>query len=339
MAEAQGQAETQPAGDLNPHEAVAYLAEAIEKADAAESKPRDTQGKFAKAAPEAAQEETQAEEETETTDEAASTEETQEEAQAEEPRKLKLKYNGEDKEFLEPEVIELAQKGYDYTQKSMALAKERTEIGAKLKADQEAVRKQYETQLQVYQQLALKMADQEALTADLAKVAMDDPAKALQLSLKRQAISETITAIQAEQQKVAQQRQAEYQEAVQKQASTAVEKLRERIPGWNNDLYGKVLKAAVESYGYTQNEVNAITDHRAIEVLNDAMKYRESQATKPKIVDKRIAAVPKVTKPGSSEKPDAKGAKLKDGMARLEKSGRREDAQDYVLQLMANGKL
>lgn len=322
------QAETQTA--LNPHEAVAYLAEAMETAE--QETVRDEKGKFAKPVneePEAAAEETEEpQEETEAT-------ESQEEA----PRKIKLKYKGEDQEMLEPEVIELAQKGYDYTQKTQALAQERAELSAKVKAEAETARRQFESQLQTYEQLVLKLADQEALTADLAAVAQQDPAKALQLSLKRSQIAETINAVRAEQQKLTQQRQAELQETVQKQAREAVEKLKERVPGWSNDLYTKILKGSETTYGYSSNELNAITDHRAIEVLHDALKWKEYQAARPKTADKRVQSVPKVQKPGSAEKPSAKAQGMQDSLARLNKTGSRQDAQDYVLQLMSAGRL
>lgn len=333
-----GQVETQPAlQPLNPHEAVAHIAEAIEAAEKEETRPRDEQGKFAKPQSEEAKPETEASEQTEEQSaEQPQSEDSQEEAQP--SRKLKLKYKGEEKEVDEAEAVELAQKGYDYSQKTAQLAQERTELAAKAKEAQESALKQYESQLETYKQIVLKLADQEALTADLAQIAQADPAKALQLSLKRSQIAETLNAVSAEQQRIAQQRQSEFQQAAQKQAREAVEKLQERIPGWNNELYGKILKGSVDTYGFQQQEVSAMTDHRAIEVLHDALKWRESQA-KPKTVEKRVVNVPKVVKPGSAEKPNPNADKLKGSMARLKETGSRQDAQDYALQLIESGRI
>lgn len=340
MAE-EGQAETQPLPDqMSENEVVGILAKAIEAEESPPvEKPRDEKGKFTKKEAEAKTEEAKPEEEaTEESAEEAEPEVKEEEAQPE-PRRLKLKYKGEEKELLEPEVIELAQKGYDYTQKSQALAKEREEISVKVKAETEAARKAYEQQLETQRQLVLKLADQEALTANLAQIAMEDPAKALQLQLRRQQIAETYQAVVAEQQKLTQQREAEARESFQKQAREAVEKLQERIPNWNNDLYSKILGHAVSNYGFKQEEVNAITDHRAIEVLNDARQWREYLAAKPKTVEKRVAAVPKVQKPGSAEKPSANADRLKDTRAKLEKTGTREAAQEHFLALIEAGRL
>lgn len=338
MSEVQGQAETQPAlSALNPSEAVAAIAAAIESEEAA---PRDEKGKFVSKQPPAeaaAEPEEPAEAPAEPEAEAP---EPQAEDEAKPSRRLKLKWKGEEKEVDEAEAIELAQKGFDYTQKSQQLAKEREELSAKAKAAEEAALKRYEAQLETYKQATMKLVDQEAMNADLNKLALEDPAKAQQLFFKKLQIQQTLQAIAAEQQQLQAQRMAEVQEKMAQQAKTAVEKLQERIPGWNNDVYGKILKGAVDGYGFESAEVNAITDHRAIEVLHDALKWREYQAAKPKTVEKRVAAVPKVQKPGTvQEKPNPTAKAVQDSMAALSKTGSREDAQAYALALMQSGRL
>lgn len=338
MSEVQGQAETQPAlQDLNPSQAVAELAAAIEAEEA--PAPRDEKGRFqSKAEPEAeaAQPEAEAEQATE---EAAPEPEAEAEAK-QETRRLKLKWKGEEKEVDENEAIELAQKGYDYTQKSQALAKEREELQAKIKAESEAARSRYEQQLEIQKQTVLKLVDQEALNADLNKLALEDPAKAQQLFFKKLQIQQTLQSIEAAQAQVQQQRMAEAQEKLREQASKAVEKLTERIQGWNNDLYSKILDGAVKHYGFDKSEVNAITDHRAIEVLHDAQKWREFQAAKPKTVEKRVAAAPKVMKPGAAQgKPDPNAKRLSESMDRLNKTGDRTAAVDVVRQMIEAGRL
>lgn len=297
---------------------------------------RDEKGKFAK--PEAKTEEAQPEKEaTEEKAEETTTEEEQVEAQPE-PRKLKLKYKGEDKEVDEAEAVELAQKGYDYTQKSQALAKEREELSAKVKADTEAAVKQYETQLEVHKQAVLKLADPEALTADLNKLSLEDPAKAQQLFFKRLQIQQTLQGIHAEQQRIAQARADEAQATKTKKISESLETIQREIPQWNQDVYGKILKTAVDS-GATQQEANAITDPWQIKVLNKARQWDELQAAKPKTVDKRVAAVPKVTKPGTAEKTSPNADKFKDSVSRLNKTGDRNAAVDVVRQMIESGRI
>ena len=342
MSEAvQGQAPVQPAmpESVNPHEAVALLSQLIDQAEEAAQTPRDEKGKFvAKEKPEAKAEE--AKPETEAPKEEAEGPKPEEEKPeiTPESRKFKLKYKGEEKEVDEPEAIELAQKGYDYTQKSQALAKEREELSVKVKSEQEAARKAYEQQLEIYRQATLRLVDNEVLNADLAKLAVEDPAKAQALFFKRQAVAETLTAIHAEQQKLIQQRESEGRETLQKLAKQSLEKLPERIPGWSKDLYSKVLQSG-EHYGYQTEELNAIVDHRALEVLNDARQWREYQSAKPKTVEKKVPPVaPKVQKPGGGEKPEPKANRVQERMAALEKSGSRGDAEAYVQELINSGK-
>ena len=334
--ETPGQAPLQP---MTPSEALGVLAEAIEKSDSGEV-PRDEMGRFikvetpAETPTEVAQPGTEATQEGE---EAPALEETQVEIKPE-TRRFKLKYKGEEMEKDEPELIELAQKGFDYTQKSQTLAKERDEVQLKIKGEVEANRKQYETQLETYKQAVLKLADPEIFNVDLAKLAIDDPGKAQQLYFKQQQVSNTLQAIHLEQQNIALTRQTEMQNDLRKQAEKAVETLEIEIPEWSNDLYGKILKTGVD-YGFTKEEMNAMTDPRAVKALNDARKWREYQAAKPTAVDKRVAAVPKVTKPGAGEKPDSSAGKHKIGMDKLIQSGRREDAVSLVAEMLRTGKL
>ena len=332
MAEEQVQAETQTNdSDLSQHEAVAALAEEIQKAE----KPRAPDGKFLPKTPA----EERAEPEEAAAEEEAPAEETPAEEEAPEikpePRRYKLKYKGEELDRSEDEVISLAQQGHDYTQKSQALAKEREELNAKVKAEVEAKQKEFADQLDTHRRALEKLAGFEEV--DLNKLSQEDPVRAQQEFFKRVAFNQQLSQINAEQQKIAQQRHTEMQAQIRKQAEASVEALQAKIPGWGNDLYGKILKTAVSDYGFKQQEANAITDHRAIEVLHDAMKWREFQAAKPKTVEKRVAAVPKVQKPGSAEKSDPKAKKLVESEARLKKSGSRDDAVAHVREMIEAG--
>lgn len=330
MAEEQGQVETQPALEMNEAEARQHFTKMLEKV---EEKPRDETGKFvAKEKEEAPKEEAEAPAE-ETTE---APEEVAEEAPVEKKR-YKLKYKGEELEKDEDEVVSLAQQGFDYTQKSQALAKEKEETAARIKSEVEAKQRDYEARLETYKKAVEKMAGVDAV--DLNKLALEDPTRAQQEFFKQLQFQQTLSAISAEQQKIAQQRQTEFQESMKKQALASLEKLEAKIPGWGNDLYGKVLKYAVKEGGFEQKEVNAITDHRAIEVLHKAMKYDELMQAKPKTVDKKVAAVPKVTKPGTVEKSDPKASKLVDKRTALSKSGSRDDAVAVFAELMNQGRL
>ena len=191
--------------------------------------------------------------------------------------------------------------------------------------------------MELHKQAVLRLADPEALTADLNKLSMEDPARAQQLFFKKLQIQNTLQGIANEQQRIAQQKQMEEQAAKGKQVADALEVIQRDIPGWGQELYGKLLKTATD-VGFSQQEANAITDPKVVKLLNEARQWREYVAAKPKTVDKRVAAVPKVQKPGSAEKA-APSDKVKVGMEKLSKSGSRDDAISVVEEMLRSGRL
>ena len=305
MAE-EGQAATQPyvSPQQQLHQAALRILDSEEpQAQTEEAKPEET--------PEAA--EVKAEE--------PPPEKTSEEVKAE-IRRLKLKYNGEEIEKEEPEVIELAQKGFDYTKKTMDLAKEREEFRQKSKQELDTKVKEYDDKLALAEQAIWQTLMPEIQSIDWNKLASENPSEWATKYQYVQNVNARLAQIQAERGKIAQQKQAEQQETFKKQVSEAQEILTKAIPGWNNDLYGKILKTGTE-YGFKSEEVNAITDPRAIQVLHDAMQFRALKTAKP-AVDKKVASVPKVAKPGTAEKPDPNAEKWNKGMAKLQQSGGRD---------------
>lgn len=304
---------------------------------AEEGRPRDNSGKFVPKEPAATTEEAKPEE---AAPAEAPTEETTEEPPQPEIRKHKLKVKTEDGADEEIEVDdEELKRGYmkskDYSVKTAQLAREREAVQAKVREAVEPELKKYETQLESYKQAVLKLADSEAISADLNKLAMEDPAKAQQLFFKRIEIQNTLQAIAAEQQKVAEQRSQEMQQTMRKQAAEAVETLKTELPGWGDELYGKILKTGVSEYGFKPEELNAITDHRAIKVLHDAMQYRALKSAKPAVDKRATAEAPKVVKPGAGEKPNAAEAKWKEGFNRLRETGKTQDAIEVAKMMLA----
>lgn len=334
MAEEQGQAPAQPETQ-SPME----MALQIARAELGEDKPRDESGKFVSKNPEAQAEEAKPEGEA-AQEEPKEAETTEEEPAQPEIRKHKLKVKTDEGTDEEIEVDdEELKRGYmkskDYSVKTAQLAREREAVQAKVREQVEPKIKEYETQLETYKQTVLKLADPEALSADLNKIALEDPARAQQLFFKRIEIQNTLQQITQEQAKLADERGKEARAAMQKQAVAAVEVLKTELPGWGDDLYGKILKTGVEQYGFKPEEVNSITDHRAIKVLHDAMQYRASKSAKP-VVEKRAAApVPKVVKPGTAEKPDASAERWNKGSAQLKKTGRMQDAVPLAMEILA----
>ena len=339
----QGQAETQPA--LQPVEVVAVdIAKGIleSEGEIQPEKPRDEKGKFAK------KEEQQEEQEQKAEGQEEAQEEQQEEG-AQEPDweqlkslKRRLKVKAEDGSDEEVELtLEEMEKGVmlerSYRQKTADLARQREALQAKIKESVEPKLREYEEKLTLAEQAIWHTLAPEIKNTDWNQLAKDNPAEWAVKYQHVQNVNAQLAHIQAERKKLAEAQQEEMKGKLRKQAEESLEVLKSEIPNWSMDLYGSILKDGVKYYGFKAEEVNAITDHRAIKVLHDAAQYQALKA-KP-IVEKRATPqAPKVVKPGAGER-DAGADKWKEGMAKLDKSGRKEDAYDLArLMLAAEGK-
>jgi hypothetical protein len=307
------------------------MLEAEEGTPVTTEKPRDEKGKFTKANPEAE----------------APAEEAQEEEPAEEEidwdklktikRKLVVKNEAGEDEEVELSLEDM-EKGVmlerAFRMKTAQLAREKESVQAKIKAAIEPKLKEYDEKLQIAEQVIWHSLAPEIRNIDWNKLAAENPAEWAMKYQQVQNINSQLAYIQAERRRLAEEQTKEMQAKLRKQAEEAVEILKTEIPKWNNDLYGQILKTGVEKYGFKPEEVNAITDHRAIKVLYDAMQYQALKA-KP-LVEKRSAPqAPKVVKPGAGEKPDAGAEEWSKGMAKLKQSGRTEDAVAIARMMLA----
>jgi len=324
VAEEQGQVETQPDVDAM----AATLAAGMLKAE---------EGGESQAEEEAKPEEAQAEEQVSEGEEEAKAEEGDEESQQpewdwEKIQSLKRKFTVKDEDGSDVEV-ELSPQEVEkgimleraFRMKTAQLAREKESVNQKIKEAVEPKLKEYDEKLQQAEQVLWHTLAPEMQSTDWNKLAAENPAEWAQKYQAVQNVNAQLAQIQAERQKINQAREEEFKANQRKAAQESVEVLQTEIPGWNNDLYGKILKTGVE-YGFKPEEVNAITDHRAIKVLWKAMQYDALQKAKPSVEKRSTAKAPKVMKPGTAEKPDASADQWKTGMAQLRKSGKESDA-------------
>ena len=331
----QGQAATQP--EVTVDSIAQNLSQGIlrelNEADGIVEKPRDEKGKFTKAETEAAATETEPEKTEETeqpAEETTETEQSEPDWETLKTLKRKLTVKAEDNTDQDVEVtLEEMEKGYimekSYRQKTAELARKREAMQAEIKNAIDPRIKEYDEKLQQAEQVIWHTLAPEIQKTDWNALARDNPAEWAQRSQLRQNVEAQLAHIKSERQKIAEAQQKEIEVNLKKQAAEAVETLKAEIPGWSDEKYGAILKAGIKEYGFKAEEVNAITDPRAIKVLHDAMKYREASA-KP-VTEKRVAAkVPTVIKPGTSQKTDPSADKFKDGMAQLRKTGHTNEA-------------
>jgi hypothetical protein len=127
-------------------------------------------------------------------------------------------------------------------------------------------------------------------------------------------------------------RQAQWQ----KYLRVEQDKLKAAIPEWEDTAKAKAewekLTAVAKQYGFPENEFNMVTDHRAILILRDAMKYRELHREPSPQARAKVSQI-RTAKPGTPDRPrpNEKAQKL---VERAAKSGRGRDAADAILEML-----
>jgi len=151
-----------------------------------------------------------------------------------------------------------------------------------------------------------------------------DPVQAQKLLIARQNLersygqkAQELQMAQAQyQQLTAQQRQQMLQEAAKE--------LKQRLPEFDAKMAERI-RTTVKEYGYSDQELSNVTDPRLVQVLHDAMKWRELQAQKPQAM-KKVAEAPKAVKPqAQTPKPRNQAA-----LQRLKQSGRVDDLAAFL---------
>lgn len=279
------------------------------------------------------EEEGQAEEETE--EEVDEEEET--EIVAEEDLKYTIKVDGEELEVGIEELKNGYQRQADYTRKSQALAEQRKETEAIQSERQrlEQERQMYANGLQMLQeQQNAKL--QEFNSVDWETLKAEDPYAYM---LKKEEFRDA----QEKVQNVAQQQIHVQQEQMQAQQSARADFIRteyarlvEALPEWEDkdSTIKKDIREYASTVGFRPEEIDQLADHRSVLVIKKAMEYDKlTKKVAPK--KKAVKKVPKVQKSGrGNSKEDAKVDAIKKKRARLQKSGKQDDAASVFYDML-----
>ena len=134
---------------------------------------------------------------------------------------------------------------------------------------------------------------------------------------------------QIQRQQVQQQTQA-HQSYLQEQAEVLKQFIPEIAdPQKGEKLKGELVNVGIE-YGFTAEEMSAVSDARYIRALNDARKYRGLVAKRKSTQAKGEKARP-VVKAGAKKRVDSNAATRKKAQQRLQKTGSMEDALSLIL--------
>jgi hypothetical protein len=239
--------------------------------------------------------------------------------------KITFKVKGEDgaEETIEATPEELASsymRQADYTKKTQALAERETQAVQFLKTKHDEVRQQYLSQAELARAAVVQMAGLK--TGDeMAQLAHSDPAAWVAENQRQQSINAYLSGldqqINTEKQRAAQEAQAYQQQTIQKQyAQTWAELQKEKI---DKPALAKIYENTANSYGFTQDELNNVYDHRLVKMMRDAAAYQDLKAKKPEVTRKAEAAprVPTRQSTAQTRNRQALNSKFKSGRASL----------------------
>jgi len=256
---------------------------------------------------------------------------------AEEDLKYTIKVDGEELEVGIEELKNGYQRQADYTRKSQALAEQRKETeniqSERQRLEQE--RQMYANGLQMLQEQQHSKL-QEFNNVDWETLKTEDP---YQYMLKKDEYRDAQEKVQnsAQQQALIQQEQAE---EAQKARSHFVQqeysRLVEALPEWNDK--DSTIKKDVQEYaasvGFRPEEISQLADHRSVLIIKKAMEFDKlTKKVAPK--KKAVKKVPKVQKSGrGNSKEDVAVEAIKKKRARLQKSGKQDDAASVFYDML-----
>ena len=125
------------------------------------------------------------------------------------------------------------------------------------------------------------------------------------------------------------------QQALQYHLAQEMQKLQQAIPEFGDREKATQLRQAIletgQYYGYEPNELNEVSDSRAVRILHDAMKYRQMMAAQGE-VQKKVDKARPVVKPGVKRTATTgKVKQRKQAVSRMKQTGSIDDVAKFLL--------
>ena len=204
---------------------------------------------------------------------------------------------------------------------------------------------QVQQQTQVQQAVVEKIVEAKAIESQLAQYqginwsALEDSDPVQAMRLQRQ-FGELKQAYQAKVQDI-NQTQSQIQQQQSQQTAASLESERQALlnacPEWSSEAVAKKEKqqisADLKARGYTDRDIQGLSDHKAVLLARDAMLYRQGKAAS-NVAEKQVRAAPKIIKPGSTAPRNTNA--IQKIHQEVRRSGSRQSTIDYLL---ATGKV
>ena len=249
---------------------------------------------------------------------------------------LELIVNGEQVKKSKAEVLELAQKGEDYTRKTQQLAEERRVVQSQMQAAQQ--------QLQMQSAVANLVAEAKAVEGQLAQykdidwnaLVEADPVQAMKLDRQHRELQAYYQGKVNDINQTAQQVQSQQEQMKQETLIRERQALIQSVPDWSDKAKFEADSADIRGFlansGFNADEIGSLVDHRHVVVARKAMLYDKLMAGKPAVA-KKVAEAPKPVKSTAPQTTKSKEAYTKTRQE-LRKTGRTEYAERAIEALL-----
>jgi len=237
-----------------------------------------------------------------------------------------VKAAGEEREVTLDELIKSYQLGTDYTKKSQAVAEERKAVEAERQAVQEAkqMRDTYAQRLEMIEQMLQPQQEE-----NLEYLKETDPIGYSVKVAEMVQREKQLAAVQAERSRIQQQQEQDRQAQMQSVVAEEMQKLSSFIPEFTDPAKGEAIRNDIRAFGkqigFSDQELAAVYDSRAVLTLYKAMQYDKLVASKPAIT-KKVTEAPKAIKSGVSKPRDSNAEEIRKLKARVKSSGSPRDA-------------
>ena len=246
------------------------------------------------------------------------------------PELHRVKVSGQELEVSLDELKAGYSRDSDYRQKTHTLGMEKRD----LETQKNSLRQTYDNRLSELNDListADQFVQQKQGGQDLAKLYQEDPTEAARLDFQLRQEKQHIDSLKDKARMAQTQQYESYLEAQKELAAT-------KIPEFSDpnkaDSFKLNMRNTLRDYGFNDQEIGSLADHRFLMVAKDAMSFK-SQKDKRPIVSKKVANAPKVLKAGVARSNVSSGREeVRNKIKTLRKTGHIRDAQSAIADMI-----
>jgi len=246
------------------------------------------------------------------------------------PELHRVKVSGQELEVSLDELKAGYSRDSDYRQKTHTLGMEKRD----LETQKNSLRQTYDNRLSELNDListADQFVQQKQGGQDLAKLYQEDPTEAARLDFQLRQEKQHIDSLK-DKARIAQTKQ--YETYLETQKELAATKIPEFSDPNKADSFKLNMRNTLRDYGFNDQEIGSLADHRFLMVAKDAMSFK-SQKDKRPIVSKKVANAPKVLKAGVARSNVSSGREeVRNKIKTLRKTGHIRDAQSAIADMI-----